>query len=232
MKNQKNTTETKIRFKFFKRGEYKYLSHLDIIKIIIRAIRRAGIKIKYSGGYNPKPKINFGPPTPLGIESAAEYCDVIIMEDIEENMFCQMVNLQLKPLINLTDAKKVAMKLPSLMEDIAVCLYSFKLVTHSGKNLIDSFPKNVENELRNRSDFSPSVFDLKINRESKDTVFLKLFGYAKILKKKNNEIFKFNYFLDFFQNWIKDYRLGIDYMVKEEMYVFRGGLLKTPLEII
>ena len=52
--------ETLFRFKFSKTGEYKYFSHLDIISIITRALRRARIRVKYSEGFNPRPKINFG----------------------------------------------------------------------------------------------------------------------------------------------------------------------------
>ena len=45
---------------------------------MIRALRRAGIRVKYTEGFNPKPKITFGPPIPLGVESAAEYADVTL----------------------------------------------------------------------------------------------------------------------------------------------------------
>jgi radical SAM-linked protein len=64
--------EKRLRFKFAKAGVLKYLSHLDMINIIIRAIRRSSILAKYTEGFNPKPKITFGPPIPLGIESQAE----------------------------------------------------------------------------------------------------------------------------------------------------------------
>src|SRR4030066_366198 len=85
MTEQKNVYETRIRFKFYKKDEFKYLSHLDISRIMIRAIRRAELEIKYSQGYNPKPKIGFSPPTPLGVESMAADADFRSKKDYGKN---------------------------------------------------------------------------------------------------------------------------------------------------
>jgi uncharacterized protein (DUF2344 family) len=40
-----------------------------------RALSRSGIIVQYDKGFNPKPKISFSNPIPLGVESLAEYCD-------------------------------------------------------------------------------------------------------------------------------------------------------------
>ena len=79
--------QTTIRFKFYKKEEFKYLSHLDIIRILCRALNRAGFNVAYSSGYNPKPKIKFSAPTPLGIESFAEYGEVTVNDNINGNEF-------------------------------------------------------------------------------------------------------------------------------------------------
>ncbi|MBU4449943.1 MAG: TIGR03936 family radical SAM-associated protein, partial [Actinobacteria bacterium] len=52
------------------------LSHLDIVRLMTRALSRSGIIVKYDKGFNPKPKISFSNPIPLGVESLAEYCDL------------------------------------------------------------------------------------------------------------------------------------------------------------
>ncbi len=235
MRNQEITTENKIRFKFYKKCEYKYLSHLDITRIIIRAIRRTGIKIKYSCGYNPRPKISFSHPTPLGIESAAEYSDIIILEDISGDDFARVANLQLiqiKPQMKIVQAKKIGIKSTNLMNDISVCLYYFELdASGADENLTYKFTKDLKSKLRSEPHISFSVFDLVANTDTKNIIFLKLFGYVKIFKSVGNEIFKFNYFLDFFSSLMKDYSMNICYMRKDEMYIFRNGTLKTPMEV-
>jgi radical SAM family uncharacterized protein/radical SAM-linked protein len=50
----------------------RFFGHLEMARHFGRAVRRAGIEIKYSGGYHPMPKISFDNPLPLGVESESE----------------------------------------------------------------------------------------------------------------------------------------------------------------
>ncbi|SHI31758.1 TIGR03936 family radical SAM-associated protein [Parasporobacterium paucivorans] len=68
----------KIRVKFSKTGRMVYLGHLDIMRYFQKAIRRAGVDIAYSQGYNPHQKMSFSAPLSLGIESLAEYMDITL----------------------------------------------------------------------------------------------------------------------------------------------------------
>jgi radical SAM family uncharacterized protein/radical SAM-linked protein len=54
-------------------GNICYLGHLEILQLIFRALRRAQITTNFSQGFNPSPKISFGPALPVGMESLAEY---------------------------------------------------------------------------------------------------------------------------------------------------------------
>ncbi len=235
MTSQKDAPSNKIRFKFYKKDEYKYLSHLDITRMIVRALKRAGLEVKYSLGYNPKPKINFSPPTPLGVESLAEYSDVLLDEVIDSGRFKKRINLELKPQMQVTKAKKAAIETANLMNDIAISLYSFELKSYSSnKRLVERSCREVKENLKAASDFSSSIFDLKIIRDEEiaHIFFLKLFGYAKIFKQGSNEFFKLNDFNRFFKSWLKDYNIGIGNVKKEELFVIRENMLKTPMEVI
>jgi radical SAM family uncharacterized protein/radical SAM-linked protein len=57
---------------YAKIGQAKYFAHLELVNIMIRALRRAGIPVKYSEGFHPMPKISFNDPLPVGIESLNE----------------------------------------------------------------------------------------------------------------------------------------------------------------
>ncbi len=235
MINQRDTFETIIRFKFYKIEEFKYLSHLDITRIIIRALRRAELKIRYSLGYNPKPKIIFSLPTPLGIESLAEYSDVVLDEKISGQEFKKRVNLQLKPQIRIIKSKNAAAKKANLMNDIAAVLYNFRLEhLHYPKDSARNFYKEMEKHLKTKSDFSNSIFDLKIIKDKAASHFfcLKIFGYAKIFNGENNEFFKFNDFYKYFASWLENYDIGVKDVKKEELFVLRGNVLKTPMEAV
>ncbi|MEF9475800.1 MAG: TIGR03936 family radical SAM-associated protein [Candidatus Mariimomonas ferrooxydans] len=66
----------KLRIRFSKTGELRYLSHLEVMTAFLRAIRRAKILLIYSKGNHPHPKISFGPALPVGVEGTNEYFDI------------------------------------------------------------------------------------------------------------------------------------------------------------
>ncbi len=61
--------------RFQKTGVICYTSHLDIMKVFKRSFKRAGIRLAYSQGYNPHPKMGFAQPLSLGYESLDEYIE-------------------------------------------------------------------------------------------------------------------------------------------------------------
>ncbi|WP_163339728.1 TIGR03960 family B12-binding radical SAM protein [Desulfopila sp. IMCC35008] len=58
---------------YSRRGNICYLGHLEILQLVFRALRRADITTNYSKGYNPSPKVAFGPALPVGTQSQAEF---------------------------------------------------------------------------------------------------------------------------------------------------------------
>ncbi len=56
-----------------KKELFCYLGHLELVQLILRAIRRAGITVNFSQGYNPSPRISFSQPTPVGTQSLVEF---------------------------------------------------------------------------------------------------------------------------------------------------------------
>ena len=78
----------KLRLALHKGEELRFLSHLDYASAIERMIRRSGIKMAYSEGFNPHMKISFSSALALGITASAEYCDMDVLEEgtLEELM--------------------------------------------------------------------------------------------------------------------------------------------------
>lgn len=66
----------KIRIKFAKRGNMKFIGHLDIMRYFQKAMRRAGVDIAYSEGFSPHQKMSFAAPLGVGILSEGEYLDI------------------------------------------------------------------------------------------------------------------------------------------------------------
>lgn len=69
--------------KFSKEGYIKYTSHLDMLRLFKRSFNRAGLRLAYSQGFNPHPRLSFAQPLSLGYTSIAEYLEFELMDDME-----------------------------------------------------------------------------------------------------------------------------------------------------
>ncbi len=69
-----------IRIWFEKRGRAKYISHLDLMRAMTRAVRRAGLPLWYTEGFHPHPYLAFPLPLPLGQEGLREAMDLRLEE--------------------------------------------------------------------------------------------------------------------------------------------------------
>jgi len=74
----------RFRIRFEKRGRGAFIAHLDTMRLLVRAFRRAKIELVYSKGYHPKPVLVFGPALGLGVAALGELCDVRIVWDGDE----------------------------------------------------------------------------------------------------------------------------------------------------
>ena len=72
-----------LRIKYKKENNMKFLSHLELIKTLERAFRRMNFKMAFSQGFNPKPKISYAAPLPVGVETECDYLDVELLEKID-----------------------------------------------------------------------------------------------------------------------------------------------------
>ncbi len=66
----------KIRVRFSKTGNMKYIGHLDVMRYFQKAVKRAGIDIAFTGGFSPHPIMSFALPLGVGISSEGEYMDI------------------------------------------------------------------------------------------------------------------------------------------------------------
>ena len=66
----------KIRLRFEKTGQARYISHLDLMRTLQRAFARAGLPMAYSEGFNPHPYLSVARPLPVGVSSVCELLDM------------------------------------------------------------------------------------------------------------------------------------------------------------
>lgn len=93
-----------VRIRFTRGEEVKFISHLDLMKVFERAIRRSGLPIAYSQGFNPHPQMVFGLPLGVGMTSEGEYADFDLAEETDPQIFMERLNASLPEAIRVTAA--------------------------------------------------------------------------------------------------------------------------------
>ena len=64
-----------LRIRFTKEGSTVWISHLDLMRLLQRAFRRAGLMLKHSQGYSPHPELSIVMPLSVGVSSQCELAD-------------------------------------------------------------------------------------------------------------------------------------------------------------
>ncbi|MDP3260316.1 MAG: TIGR03936 family radical SAM-associated protein, partial [Thermodesulfovibrionales bacterium] len=116
----------RMRVEFSKSGVLKYLSHLELVTAIFRAMRRAGIPLKYSQGFHPSPKVAFGPALGVGIAGIREYFDMEITPLFDIEYFITKMNSVLPEGLKIKDAVLIFDKEPSLSSFIS--RYEYEII--------------------------------------------------------------------------------------------------------
>ena len=73
----------RLRFVFRKVGRLRYISHLDLVRTVSKAVVRAGIPCWFTQGFNPVPKIVFATPMSVGMESECELMELRLTERVD-----------------------------------------------------------------------------------------------------------------------------------------------------
>lgn len=114
----------RLRVRFGRGDEVKYISHLDLMRFWERAIRRSGLSLAYTEGFNPHPRISLAAPLSVGVTSEAELMDVFLNRWDSPNMFINRVKEQLPDAIMLFGAMPVGLNIPSLQSQIRFAEYN------------------------------------------------------------------------------------------------------------
>ena len=112
--------------RFSKEERVKYISHLDLMRTLQRALRRAEIPVAFSQGFNPHPRLSFASALAVGMTSEGEYMDILLEQDLVPDEFCNRMNKVLPLGIRMLEAIKVSNKIPSLMSIVERADYLIK----------------------------------------------------------------------------------------------------------
>ncbi len=218
----------KIRVQYTKTGQMRFISHLDVARVMERAARRARISLVYSQGFTPRPKISFGPPLVLGVASIAEYLDVEVNIGRETD-FMEKLNLVLPPGMQIVRQKTVFAKVPALAAVINWFVYEtfledFKLPAEWIEEWLNREEIPIERETKKgvkTVDIRPFVQEMKLE-DNKLRV---------VIRSKEGRMAKINEVLEsLFAAHQVDYRQFLTQRTGQ--FVLEDGTLKDPFEIL
>jgi radical SAM family uncharacterized protein/radical SAM-linked protein len=126
-----HVANSRVRLTYAKAGALRYISHLDLVKILIQLMRRAELPLVFSRGFNPQPKIQLAPPLPLGFEAENEPVDIWLTDFVAAHEI--LYRLKSMPVNGLTwlNAEAISLDDPSPASDICAAEYRIELSTNS-----------------------------------------------------------------------------------------------------
>jgi len=119
----------RIRIRFSRGEELKFISHLDIMRLWQRALHRAGIPLAYTEGFSPHPRISSAAPLAVGVTSQSELMDVFCANWVSPHSFTAAVSQQLPPGIEMLQVHMIAPTMPSLQSQVSHAEYEVELET-------------------------------------------------------------------------------------------------------
>ena len=128
----------RLRIRFCRGQEVKFISHLDIMRLWQRALHRAGVSLAYSEGFSPHPRISLAAPLSVGVTSEAELMDVFCNQWVSPHFFTAAVSQQLPPGIKILQVYPIALGQPSLQSQIGYAEYEAVVETEKEQGDIES----------------------------------------------------------------------------------------------
>ena len=147
----------RFRLTFTKMGSVRHLSHLELGRVLNRAFRRAGLKLAYSQGFHPMPKISFFSALPVGTQSMAELAEIELMERVDVEDLKVKINRELPEGTHITHVEKISPSGKKLRLKASRFLITLKEATFNEGNLME-FLKSKHFEV------------VKINKKGEHTI--------------------------------------------------------------
>jgi len=92
----------KIQVAYAKLGQARYFGHLELVKVFMRAFRRARIPLRFSQGFHPAPKVSFECALPVGTESLEEHFTIQVPVHVSCATIIEHINPQLPEGLTIT----------------------------------------------------------------------------------------------------------------------------------
>jgi len=156
----------RLRVRFHRGQEVKFISHLDLMRLWTRALIRAGVPLAYSEGFNPHPRLSLAAPLAVGVTGEAELLDIFLSKWVSPHFFTAAVSHQLPPGIEILQTYPIGPNQPALPAQVRHAEYQVEVET-------DKPPEDIESALssllalehlpwQHQRDTGPRRYDLRV----------------------------------------------------------------------
>lgn len=158
-----------------KTGPLRYLSHLDLNRAIDRAVRRAGLPVKYSQGYNPSAQIGYAHAMPTGMAGERELCQIELERPIPADEVHRALVAELPEHLQPVEVEVVSGEKRKHISGSVVAEYEVELqatpdidvsaIGNAIRQLLDAGECTVVRETKSRTrtiDIRPGIYELNV----------------------------------------------------------------------
>lgn len=150
----------KIRIKFRKFGNVRFIGHLDVQRFFQKAVRRAGIDVAYTAGFSPHQIMSFASPLGVGLESNGEYMDMEVHTFMGSAETVKRLNEVSAEGIEILSAKVLPDTAGNAMASVAAAAYTVRF--REGREPSFDWRKNLRSFYE-----KDSILFTKVNKKSK-----------------------------------------------------------------
>ena len=125
---------------FSKKGNLKYIGHLDFLRVFGEMISRSRLPVCYSAGFNPHILLSFALPLPLGFESENDYADLVLNIDLPDDEITNGLNSTAPSGLVIKSVYDARDKCASV---VAMADYSVKLTEDAGTAIESALSREI-----------------------------------------------------------------------------------------
>lgn len=137
---------TRVRLKLSKQGRASMVGHLEYLTMFQRALRRAGLPVRFSQGFHPAPKVSYLEALPMGVSSEAELVDLELTHVMPIGEIIKRLNVQLPDGFKITEGSMIPWKSHSPSASVASSCYRIPLPKGYAKDLTERILAFLESD--------------------------------------------------------------------------------------
>ena len=133
-------------FEFGKKGRLRYISHLDLQRFMMRALRRTDLPVAYSQGFNPHPQMSFASALAMGWSSDVELMDIRLTTAVNADHALAQMSAALPPEMPVHRCRLVDDKHPALMARLVMADYRIEVSGSDASAILAAVPDYLAEE--------------------------------------------------------------------------------------